>query len=232
MRGEREQAGAAGRYLEAAFYLEHEGEEIRPGKLAEWLGVSPPSASEALRRLERDGLATIDTTHRVRLTTLGEQVASNIVRRHRVLEVWLTEVLGLDWVTADHEAHQLAPAISDTVLERLHHRLGDPTTCPHGNVIPGSAAPARVLAPLTSLEMGAMARIARISELAEHEAPSLLTFLYDAGLVPGRLVEVVTALGAGGVLEVRIVRGASVHLSAEVAAALWVEAPDLAAEIS
>lgn len=231
-RGDREQAGAAGRYLEAAFYLEHEGEEVRPGKLAEWLGVSPPSASEALRRLERDGLATIDATHRVRLTALGEQVASDIVRRHRVLEVWLTEVLGFDWVTADHEAHQLAAAISDTVLERLHHRLGDPTTCPHGNVIPGSAAPARNLAPLSSLAVGRRARIARISELAEHEAPSLLTFLYDAGLVPGQLVEVVTALGAGGVLELRIAGGASVHLSAEVAAALWVEAPELAAELS
>ncbi len=218
-------AGAAARYLEAAFYLDQEGEEVRPGKLAEWLGVSPPSASEALRRLARDGLVAIEGTHRVTLTTRGRAAAADVVRRHRVLEVWLTDVLGLDWVSADREAHQLAGALSEEVLDRLQHSLGDPLTCPHGNVIPGAALSGRDLLRLAELAPGTATRLARVSELAEHEAPSLLTFLYDAGLVPGRRLEVTTPLGAGGVLELLLDDGRRVHLSAEVAAALWVERP-------
>lgn len=217
-------AGAA-RYLEAAFYLDQEGEEVRPGKLAEWLGVSPPSVSEALRRLERDGLVAIDGTHHVTLTPAGRAAATDVVRRHRVLEVWLTEVLGFDWVTADREAHHLAGALSEEVLDRLQHSLGDPVTCPHGNVIPGAGAHGRDLVPLTALDRGTPTRLARVSELAEHEAPSVLTFLYDAGLVPGRGVEVTEPLGAGGVLEVLLDDGRRVHLSGTVAAALWVDRP-------
>lgn len=217
--------GAAARYLEAAFYLDQEGEDVRPGKLAEWLGVSPPSASEALRRLERDGLVRVDGTHRVELTPTGRAVAADIVRRHRVLEVWLTDVLGLDWVSADREAHHLAAALSDEVLDRLQHSLGDPLTCPHGNVIPGAELPERDLVPLAELAPGTASELARVSELAEHEAPSLLTFLYDAGLVPGRAVVVSAPLGAGGVLEVLLDDGRRVHLSAEVANALWVQRP-------
>jgi DtxR family Mn-dependent transcriptional regulator len=217
--------GAAARYLEAAFYLDQEGEQVRPGKLAEWLGVSPPSVSEALRRLERDGLVRIDQTHRVAFTAAGRAVAADIVRRHRVLEVWLTEVLGFDWVTADREAHQLAAALSGEVLDRLQHSLGDPLTCPHGNVIPGAPVPTRTLRLLAELAPGTPARLARVSELAEHEAPAVLTFLFDAGLVPGRGLEVVSPLGGNGVLEVRLDDGRRAHLSAEVAAALWVDDP-------
>jgi DtxR family Mn-dependent transcriptional regulator len=179
--------------------------------------------SEALRRLERDGLVSMDPTHQVELTALGREVAADVVRRHRVLEVWLTEVLGLDWVEADKEAHQLAPALSEEVLDRLQHSLGDPLTCPHGNTIPGVIAPERILRSLALLSTGERARIARISELAEHEAPSVLTFLYDSGLVPGRSVEVTEALGAGGVLTCQPDGGAPRHLSAEVARAIWVE---------
>lgn len=229
--GERERPpaqsapGAAGRYLEAAYYLEQEGEQVRSGRLAEWLGVSPPSASEALRRLERDGLIRIDPAHRIELTESGRTAASDVVRRHRVLEVWLTEALGFDWVTADREAHLLAAALSEEVLDRLQERLGNPRTCPHGNLIPGSEPLLRPLVSLAELAAGVPATIARVSELAEHEAPSVLTFLYESGLVPGRLVEVVTPLGAGGVVEVRLDDGRTAHLSSEVASALWAVRP-------
>ncbi len=217
--------GAAGRYLEAAYYLHQEGEEVRTGKLAEWLGVSPPSASEALRRLERDGLVVLDAAHRVELTEEGEAMASHVVRRHRVLEVWLTDVLGFDWVRADEEAHAIAPALSDQVLDRLQHSLGDPVTCPHGNLIPGSAAPARRLIRLTELEPGRSGQIARVSELAEHQAPSVLTFLYDAGIVPGRKLVVVTPDEGAGVMAIELDDGRLQHLSLAVADVLWVEAP-------
>src|SRR5579884_272653 len=92
---------AAARYLEAIYYLSHEGEDVRPGRLAEWLGVSPPTVTVALQRLGRDGLIRMGGGRPVTLTPEGEAAAAGVVRRHRVVECWLTEDLGFDWVTAD-----------------------------------------------------------------------------------------------------------------------------------
>lgn len=214
---------AATRYVEAAFYLEHEGEEVRPGRLAEWLGVRAPTVSEALRRLEQDGLITVTPTHRVRLTEAGHALAAATVRRHRILEVWLTDVLGLDWVAADREAHRLSEAVSDEVLDRLQASLGNPLTCPHGNAIPGMAVPETALRALADLDSGQRARVARISELAEHDAPHVLAFLFEVGLVPGRLVEVESTPAAAGILAVRVAGAQPQALSLDVARVVWVE---------
>lgn len=214
---------AAARYLEAAFYLESEGQQVRPGRLAEWLGVSPPTVTEALRRMQRDGLITSDPSRRVRLTELGRRVATDVVRRHRVLEVWLTDVLGLDWVEADVEAHRLASALSERVLDALQVSLGNPGHCPHGNAIPGAGEPRRPLQTLWDLRPGATARLSRISELAEHDAPGVLAFLYGAGLVPGEVftvrsfdpeIQMITLARSDGTLE---------RLPAGVAKVVWVE---------
>ncbi|MGH9102778.1 MAG: metal-dependent transcriptional regulator [Acidimicrobiales bacterium] len=222
---ESAQPGAATRYLEAAYYLEHEGEQVRPGRLAEWLGVSPPTVTEALRRLQRDGMVTSDTSRRVYLTERGRQAAAEIVRRHRVLEVWLTDVLGLDWVEADTEAHRLAPSLSERVLEGLQRSLGDPPVCPHGNLIPGVVQPTRRLRSLAELPPGQEAPLARISELAEHDAPAVLSFLYSAGLVPGERVRVLPSVEEVGVVAVRRADGRVEHLSVAVARVVWVEDP-------
>src|SRR5438132_9002160 len=127
----------ADRYLEAVYYIEHEGEVARPGRLAEWLGVSAPTVTVTLQRLARDGWVRIAGDRSAELSDEGTDAAAFIVRRHRIVERWLTDVLGLDWATADAEAERLEHAVSEVVEETLYRALGRPTSCPHGNPIPG-----------------------------------------------------------------------------------------------
>jgi len=211
----------ADRYLEAIYYIEHEDEVARPGRLAEWLGVSAPTVSVTLQRLARDGWVRIAADRSVELSDRGGRAASAIVRRHRIVERWLTDVLGLDWATADREAARLAHGLSATVLERLDAHLGHPTTCPHGNLIPGRRAPeGGRLVRLVDLEPGESGRVARISEVAEHEAPHLLTALDERGLVPGRGLTVLERTVEGWRLTVG---DEQVSVATGVARAIWVD---------
>src|ERR1051326_4213107 len=116
-----------------------EGEPLRPARLADWLGVSRPTVTVALRRMTRDGMVVQNSRKEIELTARGRRAAAAIVRRHRIMERWLTDSLGLDWVTADEEAARLEHAVSDVVERRLWETLGRPTSCPHGNPIPGYA---------------------------------------------------------------------------------------------
>ena len=213
----------AERYLEAIYYIEHEGEVPRPGRLAEWLGVSAPTVTVSLQRLARDGWIRIAGDRSVELTESGGQAAATIVRRHRIVERWLTDVLGLDWATADVEATALTHGMSATVLDRLDALLGWPATCPHGNVIPGRNPPqGGHLVRLVDLADGGRAKVARISEVAEHEAPQLLRILDQLGLTPGVEVGVVSRSPDAWTLRAG---GREVHVDAGTARAVWVEAP-------
>ncbi len=212
------------RYLEAIYYIQHEGEVPRPGRLAEWLGVSAPTVTVSLQRLARDGLIRIAGDRSVELTDAGADAAATIVRRHRIVERWLTDVLGLDWAAADLEAQTLTHGMSVTVLDRLDEQLGHPNTCPHGNVIPGRTPPAgRGLMRLVDLADGESARVARISEVAEHEAPQLLRILDQRGIIPGIEVRVVAREPAGWTL--RAEGNDEATVDAGTARAVWVEAP-------
>ena len=214
------------RYLETIFYIDHESEVPRPGRIAEWLGVSAPTVSESLQRLARDGWVTLADDRSVHLTDSGRVAAASVVRRHRLVERWLTDMLGLDWATADREAAALAHGVSETVLERLDEHLGRPSTCPHGNVIPGRRPPrGRAMIPLPELPDGAESRVFRISEVAEHDAPQLLAVLHDGGLVP----EAGVRIDGRGEGRLRLtVDGHPTVVTDGVAAAVWVEAPDQA----
>ena len=210
------------RYLEAIYYIDHEGEVPRPGRLAEWLGVSAPTVTVSLQRLARDGLISIAGDRSVELTESGADAAATLVRRHRIVERWLTDILGFDWATADLEAQSLTHGMSALVLERIDESLGRPTTCPHGNVIPGRTPPqGRRLVRLVELEDGDQARVARISEVAEHEAPHLLHLLDERGIVPGIDVGVVSRSTSGWDLTAS---GAKVSVDPATARAIWVEA--------
>ncbi len=213
----------AERYLEAIYYIEHEGEIPRPGRLAEWLGVSAPTVTVSLQRLARDGLVSIAGDRSVELTEKGAEAAARIVRRHRIVERWMTDVLGLDWATADLQAAQLTHGMSDVVLDRLDDQLGRPTTCPHGNVIPGRTPPeGRPLVRLVDLADGEHAKVARISEVAEHEAPQLLHLLDQRGIMPGIDVGVIDRSPAGWRL--RAAHG-EFSIDRSAAWAVWVESP-------
>src|ERR1700682_1965016 len=208
-------------YLEAIYYIWNEGEPVRSARLADWLSVSRPTVTVAVRRMSRDGLVRLDARKEIELTAKGRRMAEAIVRRHRIMERWLTDGLGLDWVTADEEAARLEHAVSEVVERRLYEVLGRPQTCPHGNPIPGysKAAPGEVrLATMTS---GGRASISRVSEVAEREAPMLLAYLHERGLTPGREVNVVEVDGVAGTIRVRAGKR-SVTLGRDTAAKLWV----------
>lgn len=208
----------AERYLEAIYYIEHEGETARPGRLAEWLGVSAPTATVSLQRLARDGWVRAGSDRAVQLTDAGLAAAAEIVRRHRILERWLCDALSLDWATADREAASLAHGVSPLVLDRIDASLGHPSTCPHGNVIPGrQPPPGGPLVRLVDLDQGSRGVVARISEVAEHDAPHLLATLSTHRLYPGVAVEI---LGRGG-LELDAGAG-RFGIDDRVARAVWI----------
>jgi DtxR family Mn-dependent transcriptional regulator len=208
------------RYLEAIYYMWSEKEPLRSSRLADWLGVSRPTVAIGLRRMTRDGLVRMNGRKEIELTPAGMAAAEAIVRRHRIMERWLTDALGLDWVTADAEAARLEHAVSDVVERRLYEVLGRPSTCPHGNPIPGysEAAPREVR--LSSLGAGDEVTVTRVSEVAEREAPPLLAYLHQRGLTPGRRLSVVEADAVGKTLRVTV-EGRDVTLSYETAGKIW-----------
>lgn len=208
------------RYLEAAYYLDGEGEAIRRTRLASWLGISAPAVTQGVTRLVRDGLLCEGPNQVLELTELGVGVATDVVRRHRIIEVWAVMTLGLDWVSADEEAQRVAPVISDLALDRLFERIGRPSCCPHGNQIPGEPAPHRSSRRLVDLPEGSSAVVERISELAEHDAHEVLDIAYRARLVPGKLIKVIEVERDGAmVLEVA---GSEARVWPRVASAVWV----------
>jgi len=210
------------KYLEAIYYIAAEGEVVRPSRLAYWLSVSAPTVSDALSRLRRDGWIEIGADRSVALTESGERTATSLVRRHRVLERWLTDVLAFDWATADVEADRISSAISDAVVDQIDVSMGSPSTCPHGNVIPGRVAPYGALVSLADLEPGTPARVRRISEVAEHEAPALLAMLAEHAIHEGSEVTMIaTDLGLPEVG--LVVAGEPLSLSLDAARLIWVE---------
>src|SRR5947209_18418047 len=126
---------ASENYLIAISTLTNEGQQATLARLASHCGVTPPTMGEAARRLERDGLVRIEPRRHVELTEAGREIADTLLRRHRLIERWLTDGLGLDWATAHEEAHRLEHAVSPLVEERIASSMGFPATCPHGNPI-------------------------------------------------------------------------------------------------
>jgi DtxR family Mn-dependent transcriptional regulator len=138
------------------------------------------------------------------LTSDGKKVAENIVRRHFLTERFLTDLLGLDWVKAHQEAHRLEHAISQEVEERLAKLLKNPTTCPHGNPIPGtSSSPAPKTMPLSEAVDGQQVELDYITEGGERDV-RLLSFLEKHGLRPGTKVRVLDVAPSLGMMTLRV----------------------------
>jgi DtxR family Mn-dependent transcriptional regulator len=188
-------------YCEAVFELREDDIDVIQARIAERLEVSRPAVSEMIKRMESEGLIGLDGTT-VRLTADGTRVAERVVRRHRLAERFLTDVLELSWADAHAEAGKWEHVISDPVEEALDRLLGQPTTCPHGNPIPGSDYTAPRSVPLDEIGAGGHFTVSRIPEELEF-APGLLDFLEDAQLQPGRSGRV-TAASPDGTLTVEI----------------------------
>ncbi len=173
-------------YLEAIHELEEEDVPVIQARLAERLGHSAPSVSEMVRRLRSEGYVTIEGRSLV-LTSKGRRRAESVVRKHRLAERLLTDVIGLPWHKAHVEACRWEHVISDEVEERLVELLDHPSTCPHGNPIPGSGVPVarqRDLRMLADSSPGDRIRLERVTEQVEIDLESL-TYLSEHGFVPG-----------------------------------------------
>ena len=187
-------------YCECIFELREDDLDVIQARIAERLNVSRPAVSEMVKRLEAENLITCDDG--IRLTETGRTLAESVVRRHRLAEVFLTEILKLSWAEAHHEAGKWEHVMSDSVERALNDLLGEPTTCPHGNPIPGSGYEAPDSAPLSNVTVGSPFTVRRITEELEFE-PGLLEFLEASAIQPGNR-GVVTAASPDGTLTVEI----------------------------
>jgi DtxR family Mn-dependent transcriptional regulator len=189
-------------YCETIFELAEDGVSVIQARIAERLKVSRPAVSEMVAKLQADGLVIVKKG-KISLTETGARLANQVVRRHRLAERFLTDVLGLSWSVAHHEAGKWEHVISPAVEEALVRVLDDPTTCPHGNPIPGSGyvTPADSTC-LDQLTAGTSFQIERIPEELEFR-DGLLEYLEASSLVPGN-VGTVSAVSPDGTVTVEI----------------------------
>jgi DtxR family transcriptional regulator, Mn-dependent transcriptional regulator len=197
-------------YLETIYFLAYPIGEYRPStgntaiaaRVAEMLGVSRASAGEMLKRLEADGLVERGEQKEAILTPEGAERANRVVRKHRIIERFLTDFMGYTAAESHVHADELGDTFSDEMIERINERLGRPDRCPHGWPVDTDVEQREntALVALAELEPGTPAEIVR---LAEHDG-DLLHWFYDEGYVPGTGVEVRGAQPAAGQLTVAL----------------------------
>src|SRR5947207_4937733 len=166
-------------YLQTIFWLEEAELPITGANVARAMQVSPPTVHEMVGRLEADGYITRDEDRSLLFTGQGREHAAAVVRRHRLIERFLTDVLGIPWDEVHEEAERLEHAMSPVLEERMLAAIGDAATCPHGHPIAAGAREPGV--PLADVEEGASVRVLRF----ENEAEDLLHYLKESGLHPG-----------------------------------------------
>lgn len=203
-------------YLKQMLLLSTGSDElVSMGALATALSVVPGTATTMIKSLADEGLVIHQPRHGVRLTEEGRRVALNVLRKHRLVETFLVNVLKMDWSKVHQEAEKLEHAISDDVLDRLDALLGHPQTDPHGDPIPSrqGTMSSHIYATLATCAAEQTMGIVRVTEQSEE----FLRFAEENGLQPGESVSVVERNLAAGVVTVR--RGAGRRLSLSVAAA-------------
>jgi DtxR family transcriptional regulator, Mn-dependent transcriptional regulator len=206
-------------YCECIFELAEDDVDVIQARIAERLNVSRPAVSEMMRRLEAEGL--IRNTDGIHLTDDGQRLATKVVRRHRLAERFLTDILQLSWAEAHHEAGKWEHVMSEAVETAIDRLLGNPTTCPHGNPIPGSAYVEPASRPLAAVDVGDTFTIRRITEELEF-TPGLLEYLEASALQPGN-AGMITAASPDGTLTVEI-EGRHVGVGAYASARILVSA--------
>jgi DtxR family transcriptional regulator, Mn-dependent transcriptional regulator len=208
-------------YLETIYELEESGVPVMRARLVERLGISAPTVSETVARLEREGYLALDEQRLVRLTDLGRHAATGVMRRHRLAERLLVDVLHVPWHQVHEEAHRLEHAISPTLEPYLVKALGDPGSCPHGNPIPGSANVVDLSdqVPLVTLSAGERAVVRRIDEEVEAQ-PAAMVALENGAVMPGHTVEIlatdadlVTLAGDAGPVELAVAVAAKLYVT-------------------
>jgi DtxR family Mn-dependent transcriptional regulator len=210
-------------YTKAIYALETRGdggEPVSTTALAERLGVTAASASGMVKRLGELGLVAHQPYHGVMLTDAGRRIALEVIRHHRLLELYLVESLGVPWDRVHQEAEVLEHVLSEELEELIATKLGDPTRDPHGDPIPTRDLTIEEIATesLQSLETGTRGKFTRVSDAD----PEMLRYLANRGIAPGDELEVVERQPFGGPLFVRF--AGEIHpLGGELARAMRVE---------
>lgn len=231
-------------YLEAIYNLTVEGDPIVGARLAEKFGVTESNVAQMLKRMEKAGLIVMPGRGRgragegIELTGEGREQAEAMLRQHRLAERFLTDVLGMSWVQAHEEAHNIERGMSPAIEEQLTRILGNPRTCPHGNPIPtrtmdtlGYLRQQHALR-LSAAREGVPMKVVLISEVVEDES-ALLTYLGELEIMPGASVTVLQRPDGASTLKVSVVpRGElpaetpstrTVLLEETLAAKIWVK---------
>jgi DtxR family Mn-dependent transcriptional regulator len=188
-------------YCEAIWELKEDDVNVIQARVAERLHVSRPAVSEMIKRMQAEGFVSLDGTA-INLTDDGVRLAEQVVRRHRLAERLLTDILGLSWADAHVEAGKWEHVISEPVELAISRVLDNPTTCPHGNPIPGSSYAPPDVVTLSDVAVGVAFTVVRITEELEF-TPGLLEYLEGATVVPGK-VGAVTAVSPDGTVTVEI----------------------------
>ena len=170
-------------YCECIFELREDDVDVIQARIAERLRVSRPSVSEMIKRMAEESLIEVNGGQ-ITLTAEGEELAVQVVRRHRIAERFMTDVLGLSWSLAHREAGRWEHVMSHEVETAMSRVLGEPTTCPHGNPIPGSGYTPPPAVRLNTLGSDQAFTVSRIPEELEF-TPGMLEFLERSHLVPG-----------------------------------------------
>jgi DtxR family Mn-dependent transcriptional regulator len=205
---------------------ENEGDIVPMGRLAAAMSVVPGTATSMVKALADSGLVEYEPRSGARLTHSGEQLALHVLRRHRLVELFLVKVLGLDWSVVHEEADALEHAISDQVLERIDALLGHPKADPHGDPIPTSKGQLREPRrnSLADCPVGVPQQVARVLD----QDPQFLQFVERNGLKPGAPVTVGKREPAAEAVKIRVARREEVSLGVAAAAKILVELPGTA----
>ena len=207
-------------YLKALYKLHGDTRPVPTRELAQRLGISSPSVSEMVTRLTAQGLVEHDRYRGQQLTREGRKVALELVRHHRLLEMFLVQVLGYSWDEVHEEAERLEHVISERMEQRIFELLGRPELDPHGHAIPTLAGKVRPVSdrPLSETHAGERVIVQGVSD----DDPQRLRELERRGLLPGTHVQVVAQSAYEGPIEVRI-KGRKVSVPLGLARALFVE---------
>jgi DtxR family transcriptional regulator, Mn-dependent transcriptional regulator len=212
---------ASKEYLEAVYELEEEGQRILQARIGERLGLAPATVSEGIKRLMSEGLVSVEGARDITLTADGRVLAETLVRRHRLAERMLVDILGIPWHLCHDQAEDwekvMTPEVEEAILGKI---VGEPT-CPHGNPIPGaeSAIPWSDLTPVGKMPLGSRAKLVRLLEDVELDH-DVLKYLEDHRLLPGNDLEM-TDIGPDGTMTLRV-ENKTVALGPALADNLWV----------
>ena len=191
-------------YLKTVYELEQAGRRVSTNALAERLGVKPGSVTGMIKKLaeERPRLLNYERHHGVSLTPAGRKIALEVIRHHRLIELYLQHALGYSWDEVDAEAERLEHVISEEFEDRIAAMLGQPEYDPHGDPIPAKDGTLRerVTPILSELQAGQAARVARVRD----DDPALLRYLADIGIVPDATLLIAERGPFGGPLHVRV----------------------------